>query len=94
MAPFSYGRWDAVAQAHWAGQKKQTNKDAARRYNADGAFEPESARAAPATFSRPVLLLAGELDLVTVPAVAAEYAALFSRARLVVQPGASHVPMA
>jgi proline iminopeptidase len=39
-----------------------------------------------------VLLLAGEVDLNTVPSVVAEFAELFPNAELVVQPGAGHFP--
>jgi proline iminopeptidase len=39
-----------------------------------------------------VLLLAGEVDLNTIPRVVAEYAGLFPDAELVVQPAAGHYP--
>jgi proline iminopeptidase len=39
-----------------------------------------------------VLLLAGEVDLNTVPSVVAEFAELFANAELVVQSGAGHLP--
>jgi TAP-like protein len=92
IAPFRYGRWDAAAQADHAANDKQINRDAARAFGAPGAFDPESTRAALATFGSPVLLLAGELDLNTVPRLAAEFAALFPSAKLVVQPGGGHSP--
>ena len=46
----------------------------------------------PARFSRAVLLLAGEGDVAAPPRTMAEFAALFPRAGLVVQPGAGHFP--
>ena len=92
VAPFFYGRWDAAARAHEAAEKKQSNEDAARAFAAEGAFAPAATRAALAAFGSPVLVLAGGLDLQRPPAVAAEFAALFPAARLVVQPGAGHYP--
>lgn len=92
MAPFFYGRWDAAAQAHAAGEEKQTNEEAARAFAAEGAFDPAATRAALAAFGSPALVLAGALDLQRPPAVAAEFAGLFPAARLVVQPGAGHYP--
>jgi proline iminopeptidase len=90
--PFFYGRWDAAAQAHLAAQDGHRNKDAAAAFGAEGAFDPDATRAALATFKAPVLLLAGEVDLNTVPSVVAEFAKLFPNAELVVQPEAGHYP--
>ncbi len=59
MAPFFYGRWDDAAQAHFAAGEEEGNEDAARGFDAEGAFDPEADRAAAATFAAPVLLLAG-----------------------------------
>jgi proline iminopeptidase len=39
-----------------------------------------------------VLLLAGEVDVNTPPPLVAEFAALFPRAEVAVQPGAGHYP--
>jgi len=39
-----------------------------------------------------VLLLAGEVDVNTIPSVVAEFAELFPNAELVVQPEAGHFP--
>ena len=88
IAPFSYGRWDAAAQAVQAADEEQVNREAAGHFYADGAFDPAEVRAALATFGAPVLLLAGELDIVTCPKLAEQVAALFPAAELVVQPGA------
>jgi len=92
MAPLAYGRWDAVAQAHSAADETQTNADAADAFVAEGAFEPAATRSALMAFGPPVLVLAGELDLVRPPGVVAEFARLFPSARFVVQSGAGHYP--
>ncbi|MGR8007042.1 alpha/beta fold hydrolase [Streptomyces hypolithicus] len=92
MAPFSYGRWDAAARAHQAAEDGQRNQEAADAFGADGAFDPDTTRAALAGFRAPVLLVAGEVDLSAIPGVVAEYAELFPNARLVVQPAAGHFP--
>ncbi|HKR70535.1 MAG TPA: alpha/beta hydrolase [Streptosporangiaceae bacterium] len=92
IAPMLYGRWDAAAQADYAGNDSETNDDAAKEFGADGAFDPPATRAALSGFGSPVLLLAGEVDLNTVPQVAAEFAQLFPHAKFVVQPGAGHSP--
>jgi pimeloyl-ACP methyl ester carboxylesterase len=92
MAPLAYGRWDAVAQAHSAADETQTNADAADAFVAEGAFDPAATRSALMAFGPPVLVLAGELDLVRPPGVVAEFAGLFPSARFVVQSGAGHYP--
>jgi pimeloyl-ACP methyl ester carboxylesterase len=92
MAPLFYGRWDATAQADSAANEEQVNEEAAGVFAGPGAFDPEATRAALAAFTSPVLVLAGEVDMNTPPRVAAELAALFPDARLVVQPGAGHYP--
>ena len=92
IAPLRYGRWDAAAQADDAANDSEINDDAAREFGADGAFDPAATRAALAGFDSPVLLLAGEVDINTVPQVAAEFAATFPNAKFVVQPGAGHSP--
>jgi proline iminopeptidase len=90
--PFFYGRWDAAAQAHQAAQDGHRNKEAAAAFDAEGVYDPDAIRAALAAFNAPVLLLAGEVDLNTIPSVVAEFAELFPDATLVVQPGAGHFP--
>jgi proline-specific peptidase len=90
--PFFYGRWDAVAQAHQAAQDGHRNTEAAAAFGAEGAFDPQATRAALTAFNAPVLLLAGEVDLNTIPSVVAEFAELFPNAELVVQPEAGHYP--
>jgi proline iminopeptidase len=95
IAPLYYGRWDAAARADHAdhaAEDGQLNREAARQFYADGAFDPAEIRAALAAFRPPVLLLAGELDIVTGPQLAGQFAALFPDARPAVQPGAGHLP--
>ncbi|MET8083306.1 alpha/beta hydrolase [Micromonospora sp. NPDC005237] len=92
IAPFFYGRWDTAARAHQAVEAAQRNQEAARMFGADGAFDPPATRAALAAHPRPVLLLAGELDLGAPPGLVAQLAELMPGAELVVQPGAGHYP--
>lgn len=90
--PFFYGRWDAAAQAHQAAQDGHRNDEAAAAFGAEGAYDPDATRAALAAINAPVLVLAGEVDLNSIPSVVAEYAELFPNAEFVVQPGAGHFP--
>jgi pimeloyl-ACP methyl ester carboxylesterase len=90
IAPFTYGRWDAVSQAHRALQASQTNADAAAVYYSAGALAPEATRAALARLRARVLLVAGEYDVALPPKCAAEYAGLFGQAELAVLPGGGH----
>jgi proline iminopeptidase len=90
--PFFHGRWDAAAQAHQAAQDGHRNTEAAAVFGAAGAFDPQATRAALAAFDGPVLLLAGQVDLNSIPPVVAEFAGLFPNAELVVQPEAGHYP--
>jgi proline iminopeptidase len=92
IAPFLYGRWDEAARAHQAGQEVQRNDEAAALFGSEGAFAPETVRAALAEFTAPVLVVAGEFDLNTPPTAAAAIAHLFPGAELVVQEGAGHFP--
>lgn len=92
LAPFFYGRWDAVAQAHYAAGETEVNEAAAEAFGAAGAFDPPALRAALADFGAPVLLLAGGVDLQRPPATVAEYVGLFPAAEFVVQPDAGHYP--
>ncbi|WP_405791801.1 alpha/beta fold hydrolase [Streptomyces sp. NBC_01506] len=92
ITPFSYGRWDEEARAYDAAGEARRNDEAAAVFAGEGAFDAESTRAALGRFERPVLLLAGEVDPGSPPAVVTEFAGLFPNARLVVQPGAGHFP--
>ncbi|MCK8681036.1 alpha/beta hydrolase [Streptomyces lichenis] len=88
--PFFYGRWDAAARAHAAGDAGETNEEAGAGYAAPGAFEPEAGRVALGALDAPVLVLAGELDSGPRPEVAREIAALLPHGTAVVQPGGGH----
>jgi pimeloyl-ACP methyl ester carboxylesterase len=92
IAPFTYGRWDAASQAHLARGEELRNADAAAVYYSAGALDPPSTRSALAGLAAAVLLLAGEYDAALPPRCAAEYARLFPRATLAVQPGGGHYP--
>jgi pimeloyl-ACP methyl ester carboxylesterase len=63
IAPFTYGRWDTVAQAHLAQEASQTNAEAAAVYYAAGALDPQATRTALAHLGAPVLVVAGEYDV-------------------------------
>lgn len=92
IAPFSYGRWDAVAQEHHAAGEEQQNAEIMAAFGAEGAFDPDATRADLARFVQPVLLLAGEVDTGAPPRTMKQFAGLFPHAELVVQPGAGHYP--
>jgi pimeloyl-ACP methyl ester carboxylesterase len=92
IAPFTYGRWDAAAQAHLAQEASQTNAEAAAVYYSAGALDPQATRTALVRLGAPVLLVAGEYDVALPPKCAAEYAGLFGQAELAVQPGGGHYP--
>lgn len=92
IAPFSHGRWDADRQAFTAREADAINADAAAAYYAADALAPDATRVALTRLTAPVLLLAGEYDVGLPPKRAAEYAALFPAAELVVQPGSGHFP--
>jgi pimeloyl-ACP methyl ester carboxylesterase len=92
IAPFAYGRWDAVSQAHLALQTSQKNEDAAAIYYSAGALTPEATRSAVARLQAPVLVVIGEYDVGLPPKCAAEYAGLFGQAELSVQPSGGHFP--
>ncbi|MGS2616282.1 alpha/beta fold hydrolase [Micromonospora sp. LZ34] len=90
IAPFLWGRWDAASQAHVADEASQRNAEAAAAYYSPGAVDPEAVRSALARLQAPVLLIAGEYDVSLPPKRVAEYAGLFPRAELAVQPGGGH----
>jgi pimeloyl-ACP methyl ester carboxylesterase len=69
IAPFTYGRWDAVTQTHLAREASQTNADAAAVYYSAGALDPQATSAALARLLAPVLLVAGEYDVALPPQV-------------------------
>jgi len=92
IAPFYYGRWDAAAQAHHAAEATHRNTDAFATFISEGAFAPDTTRAVLATFTHPVLLLAGEYDLNSPPTAVTELAAVFPNPQYVIQSGAGHYP--
>lgn len=92
LAPFFWGRWDTAAQEYHAAASTPENEEAAGRYASEGAYDPESTRAAIAALEAPVFLLAGELDLNSPPQSVEEFAGLFPHATLTRQPGAGHFP--
>jgi pimeloyl-ACP methyl ester carboxylesterase len=92
IAPFTYGRWDAVSQAHLAREANQKNADAAAVYYSADALDPEATRTSLARLRAPVLVVAGECDVALPPKCAAAYAGLFRQAELAVQPGGGHFP--
>lgn len=92
VVPLFYSRWDAATQALHAAGEAKANEDVIAAYMADGAFEPETTRAAIGRLDCQVLVLAVEADPNTPPVVAAEYAAMFAHSELVVQPSAGHYP--
>jgi pimeloyl-ACP methyl ester carboxylesterase len=67
IAPFTYGRWDAAAQAHLAQEANQKNAEAAAVYYSAGALDPEATRTALARLGAPVLVVAGEYDVALPP---------------------------
>ncbi|MFE7271933.1 alpha/beta fold hydrolase [Streptomyces sp. NPDC057623] len=91
-APFSYGRWDHVAQAHDARADDEFNDEAFDVYGSDGAYDPPTTRSRLARLAAPVLVLAGELDGGPSPDLARRTADVFPDAELAVQPGAGHYP--
>jgi pimeloyl-ACP methyl ester carboxylesterase len=92
VAPFSYGRWDQVAQAHHTADAAQQDPEVMTAFGAQGAFDPDATRAGLARFAPPVLLLAGEVDPAAPPPAMADFAGLFPNAELVIQARAGHFP--
>lgn len=92
IGPFYYGRWDSTTQNYQTSHDSHRNNEAAATFAAEGAFEPDAIREALAALDAPVLLVAGEFDLNSVPSVVAEFSAVFPNAEAVVQPGAGHFP--
>ncbi len=91
---FFYGRWDEDAAAHWEHEVylERPAATAGAGFYAEGAFDPEATRAALAHLDVPVLVYAGGVDFGPAPEQAAEAARLFPRGKLIVQPGAGHMP--
>ncbi|MEU6991023.1 alpha/beta hydrolase [Streptomyces sp. NPDC046465] len=92
IGPLMYGRWDARAQAHRDQSAAQKNAAASEAYYGEASFDPPATRAALATMTAPVLVLAGAYDGGPNPARAAELADLFPAGVCQVQPGGGHFP--
>ncbi|MDX2675191.1 alpha/beta fold hydrolase [Streptomyces sp. NY05-11A] len=92
IAPFFHARWDEEARSFDQAGERQRNGEAAAVYTAEGAFAPTATREVLAAFPSPVLILAGRVDVAGPPRVMREFAELFPKAELVVQPGAGHYP--
>jgi proline iminopeptidase len=91
-SPFYYGRWDTAARAHVLVGLEPRGPRIAARYYSQGAFDPDATRAALARLEAPVLVYAGELDIIPTPELAAEAVRLFPHGELVIQPGGGHMP--
>jgi pimeloyl-ACP methyl ester carboxylesterase len=87
IEPFRHGRRTADLPA-------DQNEAAAAEYYAGGAVDPAATRAALSRLDAPVLLVSGAADVSLPPVRAAEFAALFPRAELALQPGGGHYPWA
>jgi pimeloyl-ACP methyl ester carboxylesterase len=92
LAPFSYGRWDATAQAHAAAAPAQMSEPARAGFYGDYHAAPADLRQRLGGLTAPVLVIAGEVDVAPTPAAAAEVAALFPNSRRVTIPGGGHFP--
>jgi pimeloyl-ACP methyl ester carboxylesterase len=92
IAPFSYGRWEALQQGLSAREASEKNETAAEGYYAAGALDPDAVRSGVAGLRVPVLVVAGGYDVYLPPERAAGYAGLFPNAELAVLPGGGHYP--
>ncbi|MEE6262209.1 alpha/beta fold hydrolase [Plantactinospora sonchi] len=91
-APFAYGRWDERTRAHAEAEQWERSPAAAAGYYDGFSPDVDAVRAALAGLDAPVLIVAGELDPAPTPEAAQQLAALFPRAEVAVQDGASHSP--
>jgi pimeloyl-ACP methyl ester carboxylesterase len=92
VSAFMYGRWDDETRGYEAWMDERRREGPAIAYGAEGAYDPETTRAALAALEVPVLVLAGGCDAGNPPSVMAEVAALFPRGELVVQESGGHFP--
>jgi pimeloyl-ACP methyl ester carboxylesterase len=90
--PFGYGQWDDAARAHAAGAKDEFSDAARAGFYGDYVKDPDGLARRLSAVDVPVLVIAGELDLVPTPAAAAAGAAFFPNGRLVTIPGSGHYP--
>jgi pimeloyl-ACP methyl ester carboxylesterase len=92
FAPLNYGRFDAVAATHAEATARQTAAVAAEHFFPPAGFDVEAVRRDAGALAAPVLVHAGELDIMPTAEQAADIAACFPRARVEVQPSAGHHP--
>lgn len=91
-APLYYRHWNEAARAHATLGLEPRAALIGARYYRPGAFDPAATVAALAELAAPVLIYAGELDVIPPAAQAARAAGCFPRAEFAVHPGASHMP--
>ncbi len=91
MSPLLYGGWSPRARQHAATDAWQRNSDATLAFWQQD-YDPLATRTALAAVTAPVRILIGELDFAPGPELAANLAALFRDASVLVQPGAGHFP--
>lgn len=90
LRPFWYGAWTSRAQAHAASADTQVAPRASSRFTTR---TPDvDLRERLARMSSPVLVVTGELDALTPPALAADLPDLLPDGRLVELSGAGHFP--
>lgn len=92
VAPFLYGRWDERARAHSEADAWERSHPGTDGWLAGFAPDVAAVRAALKALDAPVLIVAGELDLMPTPAAADQLAALFAHAEVAVVPGGGHYP--
>ncbi|BFV59404.1 alpha/beta hydrolase [Kitasatospora sp. CMC57] len=92
FAPLIYGRWGTAEQQHVADRATQAHPELGGLYYAEGAFDPQTTRAALAALTAPVLVLAGAYDGSPNPAFAARIAASFPAGEISVLPAIGHFP--
>jgi proline iminopeptidase len=90
IGPLWYAQWDDTAKADDEASDDEVNREAAKAFGSEGAFDPQTTRVALAALSLKVLVLIGELDVNTPPRLGREVAALFPNGKLVVRPGVGH----
>ncbi|MFC6022728.1 alpha/beta fold hydrolase [Plantactinospora solaniradicis] len=91
-APFAYGRWDERARAQVEAEQWERSVPASAGYYADFAPDVPAVRTALTGLGAPVLIVAGALDPAPTPEAAQALAALFPKAEVAIQDGASHSP--
>ncbi|MBM2622801.1 alpha/beta hydrolase [Actinoplanes sp. LDG1-06] len=90
--PFSYGRWDATAQAHAAAAPEQFCEPARKGFWDGYDKDPAALAARLKQLTAPVLVVVGGVDLVPDLAASRAGAAFFPNSSVVTIPGAGHFP--